>query len=113
MDFHLVPVEERPGPLKTPRYLDTERSIGADSISQVHERSFEFVYLTGATSADRELSVAITRRPQMAWACFQWCKTEIYDRLDVRIPLKVWMLKAKVIETLLYGCLTWSPNKPD
>ena len=23
------------------------------------------------------------------------------------------MLKAEVIETLLYGCVTWSPNKPD
>ena len=23
------------------------------------------------------------------------------------------MLKAEVIETLLYGCMTWSPNKPD
>ena len=27
--------------------------------------------------------------------------------------LKVRMLKAEVIETLLYGCVTWSPNKPD
>ena len=23
------------------------------------------------------------------------------------------MLKAEVVETLLYGCMTWSPNKPD
>ena len=23
------------------------------------------------------------------------------------------MLKAEVIKTLLYGCMTWSPNKPD
>ena len=23
------------------------------------------------------------------------------------------LLKAKVVETLLYGCMTWSPNKPD
>ena len=23
------------------------------------------------------------------------------------------MLKAEVIERLLYGCMTWSPNKPD
>ena len=23
------------------------------------------------------------------------------------------MLKAEVVETLIYGCMTWSPNKPD
>ena len=37
----------------------------------------------------------------------------IYDRPGVRLRLKVRLLKAEVIETLLYGCMTWSPNKPD
>ena len=36
---------------------------------------------------------------------------EIYDRPSVRIRLKVRMLKAEVLETLLYGCVTWSPSK--
>ena len=31
----------------------------------------------------------------------------------VRLRLKVWLLKAEVVETLLHGCMTWSPNKPD
>ena len=38
---------------------------------------------------------------------------EIYDRPGVRLRLKVRLLKAEVIETLLHGCTTWSPNKPD
>ena len=38
---------------------------------------------------------------------------EIYDRPGVRLRLKVRLLKAEVVETLLYGCMTWSPNKPD
>ena len=38
---------------------------------------------------------------------------EIYDRPCVRLRLKVRLLKAKVVETVLYGCMTWSPNKPD
>ena len=33
--------------------------------------------------------------------------------LGVRLRLKVQLLKAEVVETLLYGCTTWSPNKPD
>ena len=70
------------------------------------------MYLGGAITADKELSIEITRRLQRAWACFQRYKMEIYDRPGVRLRLKVRLLKAEVIETLLYGCMTWSPNKP-
>ena len=38
---------------------------------------------------------------------------EIYDRPGVRLRMKVPLLKSEVVETLLYGCMTWSPNKPD
>ena len=37
----------------------------------------------------------------------------IYDRPIVRLRPKVRMLKAKVIETLLHGCVTWRPSKAD
>ena len=45
--------------------------------------------------------------------CFQRYKMEIYDRPGVRVRLKVRLLKGEVVETLLYGCMTWSPNKSD
>ena len=38
---------------------------------------------------------------------------EIYDRPEVRLRRKVRMLKAEVIETLLYGYFTRSPSKAD
>ena len=38
---------------------------------------------------------------------------EIYDRLSVLFRLKVRMLKAEEMETLLSGCATWSPSKAD
>ena len=55
----------------------------------------------------------ITRRLQRAWACFQRCKMEIYGRPGARLRLKVRLLKAEVIDTLLCGCMTWSPSTPD
>ena len=55
----------------------------------------------------------ITRRLQRAWSCFQRYDIYIYDRPGVCLRLKVRMLKADEMETLLYGCVTWSPNKPD
>ena len=71
------------------------------------------MYLGGAITADGDLSIEITRRLQRAWACFQRYKMEIYDRPGVRVQLKVRLLKAEMVETLLYGCMTRSPNKPD
>ena len=38
---------------------------------------------------------------------------EIYDRPGSRLRLKARLLKTEVVETLLYGCMTWSPKKPD
>ena len=63
--------------------------------------------------ADRYLSIEITRRLQRPWSCFQRYKMEIYDRPGVRLRLKVRLLKAEVVETITYGCMTWSPRKPD
>ena len=86
-------------------------SFTINAAGQVCKQTTEFVYLGGAISAHRELSDEITRRLQRAWACFQRYKMEIYERPGVRLRLKVRSLKAEVIETLLYGCVTWSSNK--
>ena len=42
------------------------------------------------------------------WACFKRFGPELYDRKTAPISLKARMLKAEVIETLLYGCVTWT-----
>ena len=48
-----------------------EVSFTITAAGQVYRRTINFVYLSGAISADRKLSVEITRRLQRAWACFQ------------------------------------------
>ena len=88
-------------------------SFTIDAAGQVYKQTVEFVYLGGAITADRVLCIEITRRFQRAWACFQRFKIEICDCPGVRYRLKVRLLKAEVIETLLYGCMTWIPNKRD
>ena len=42
-----------------------------NAAGQVCEQTIEFVYLSGAITADRDLSIKTTRRLQRAWACFQ------------------------------------------
>ena len=90
-----------------------ELSFTINATVQVNKQTIEFVHLGGAITADRDLSIDITRRLQRAWACFQRYNMEIYDRPGVRLRLKVRLLKAEVVETLRYGCMTWSPKKPD
>ena len=88
-------------------------SFTINAAGRVYKQTIEFVYSGGAITSDRDLNIEITRRLQRAWACFQGYKMEIYDRPGVRLWLKVRLLKAEVVETLLYGCMTWSPKKPD
>ena len=66
-------------------WLQTKRGEGVvhNQCSRPGMQTIEFVYLGGAITADRELSIDITRRLQRAWACFQRYKMEIYDRPGV------------------------------
>ena len=88
-------------------------SFTTNAVGQVYKHTIEFVYLGRATTADRDLSIEMKRRLQRAWACFQRYKMEIYDRPGVRLQLKVRLLKAEVVETLLYGYTTWKRTYAD
>ena len=35
---------------------------------------------------------------------------ELYDRPSAPLELKIRILRAEVLETMLYGCVTWSPR---
>ena len=88
-------------------------SFTINAAGQVHKQIIEFVYLGGDITADRDLSIKIPWHLQRAWACLQRHMMEINYRLGVRLRLKVRLLEAEVVETLLYGCIAWSPNKSD
>ena len=88
-------------------------SFTINAAGQVHKEKIEFVCLGGAITANRDLSIEMTLRLQRAWARFQRYKMEIYDRPGVRLRLKVRLLKAEVVEPMLYGCMAWNPSKPD
>ena len=46
-------------------------SYTINAAGQVYKQKIEFVYLGGAATADRGLSIEIPPRLQRAWACFQ------------------------------------------
>ena len=56
------------------------------------------------TSAD--IMPEIKRRVRLAWTCYCRFKRELYDMEAAPFALKLRMLKAEVMETLPYGCVT-------
>ena len=58
-----------------------------------------------------DLSIEVDRRIRNAsWCSFRKYTLELYDRPSALLELKIWMLRAEVVETMLYGCVTWSPR---
>ena len=53
----------------------------------------------------------VKRRVRLAWACYSRSKRELYDMEASPFAMKLRMLKAEVMETLLYGCVTWTLGK--
>ena len=49
-------------------------------------------------------------RVRNAWCSFLKYTLELYDRPSAPLELKVRMLRAEVLETMLYGCVTWIPR---
>ena len=52
----------------------------------------------------------IKRRVRLAWACYRF-KRELYDMESAPFALKLRMQEAEMMETLLYGCVTWTLGK--
>ena len=59
---------------------------------------------------ERQLSIEVDRRIRIAWCSFRKYTLEMYDRPSAPFELGIRMLRAEVLETMLYGCVTWSPR---
>ena len=64
----------------------------------------------GKRQPQRRRSIEVDRRIRGAWCNFRKYTLELYDRPGAPLKLKIRMLRAEVLETILYGCVTWSPR---
>ena len=76
----------------------------------MYNQTNEFVYLGGNVIHNADLSIEVDRRIRNAWCSFSKYTLELYDRPNAPLELKIRMLRADVLETMLYGCATWSPH---
>ena len=64
----------------------------------------------GNANHNADLSIEVDRRIRDAWCSFRKYTLELYDRPSVPLELKIRMLRAEVLEIVLYGCVTWIPR---
>ena len=69
------------------------------------------MYLGGLIDASADVMPEIKRRVCLARACYSQFKRELYDMEAAPFALKLHMPKAEEMETLLYGCVTWTLGK--
>ena len=90
--------------------LRTKGMFSAEAAGKVHSQTNEFVYLGGIVNHNTNLSIEANRCIRIAWRSFRKYTLKLYDRPSAPLELKIRMLRAEVLETMLYGCATWSPR---
>ena len=84
--------------------------FSVEAAGQVYNQTNEFVYLGGNVNHNADLFIEVDWRIRNAWCSFRKYTLELYDRPSAPLELKIRMLRAEVLETMLYGCVTWSPR---
>ena len=73
----------------------------------------ESVYLGGAINESANFDTEIKRRIGAAWASVRRYGSQLYDRRNARLSLKIRLFKAEVVKAMLYGCATWTMRSQD
>ena len=77
---------------------------------QENNQTSEFMYLGGNVNHNANLSIEVDRRIRNTWCSFRKYTLELYDRPSASLELKIRMLRAEALETMLYGCVTLIPR---
>ena len=85
---------------------DSTVIFSVEAAGQVYSQANEFVYLGGNVNRNADLSIEVDRRIYNALSSFRKYTLELYDRPSAPLKLKIRMLRAEVLETMLYGCVT-------
>ena len=89
---------------------ESTATFSVEATGQVYNQRNEYVYLGGNVNHNADLSIEADRRIRNAWCSFRTYTLELYDRPSAPLELNIRMLRAEVLETMMYGCVTWSPR---
>ena len=89
---------------------DSTAIFSVKAAGQVCNQTNEFVYLGGNINHNAGLSIEVDRRIRIPWCSFWKYTLELYEQPSAPLEIKIRMLRAEVLETMLHGCVTWSPR---
>ena len=96
--------------LRTKGMLEATAIFSVEPGGQVYNQTNEFVYLGGNVNHNTDPSIEVNGRRRNARYSFREYTPELYNRPSASLELNIWMLRDEVLETRLYGCITWSPR---
>ena len=96
--------------LRTKRMPKSTATFSEKAAGQVYNQTNEFVYLGGNANHNANLPIEVNRRIRNAWRNFRKYTLKLYDRSSAPLELEIRTLRTEVLETMLYGCVTWSPR---
>ena len=89
---------------------ESTTTFSVEAAGQVYNQTNEFLYLGGNINRNADLCIEVDWRIRNAWCSFRKYTLELYDSPSAPLELRFWMLRAEVLETMLHGCVTWSPR---
>ena len=84
--------------------------FSVDTSGQEYNQTNEFVYLAGNVNHHAGLYLEVDRCICNARYSFRKYTLKLYERPSAPLKLKTRMLRAEVLEIMLYDCVTWSPR---
>ena len=96
--------------LRAKGMAESTATLSIEAAGQVYNQTNDFVYLGVNVNHNADLSIEVDRRIRNAWRSVRKYTLELYNRPSATLELKIEMLRAEVLETMLYGCVTWSPR---
>ena len=96
--------------LRAKRMPESTSIFSVEAAGQVYNQAKEYVYLGGNVNDNADLSIEVDRRIRNTWCSSRMYTFELYDQPSASLELKIRMPRAEVLETMLYGCVAWSPR---
>ena len=79
----------------------TTAIFNVEADGQVYNQTNEFVHLGGEVNHNADLFVEVDRRRRNAWCRLRNCTLELYDQPSAVVELKIRMLRAEVLGTMM------------
>ena len=96
--------------LRTKGMPESTATFSVEAAGQVYNQTNEFAYLEGNVNHNADLSIEVNWRILNAWCSFRKYTLELYNQPSAPLEPKIRMVRAEVLEKMLYGCVTWSPR---